>query len=64
MDFMTNQILLSEIQKLFFIKIDQILNKKYITKKQKKNGTFHYEKDLPIFMKENWRLKIKDILKI
>ena len=34
--FKTNQILLLEIQKLFFKKIDHILNKKYIAKKQKK----------------------------
>ena len=62
--FKTNQILLSEIQKLFDRKINQILNKKYIAKKQKKNGTFHYRNDLPIFMKKNWRLKIKNILKM
>ena len=62
--FKTNKILLFEIQKLFFRKIDQILNNKYIAKRQKKNGTFHYRNDLPIFIKKNWRLKIKNILKI
>tara|TARA_Y100000590_G_scaffold420454_1_gene523165 strand:- start:979 stop:1563 length:585 start_codon:yes stop_codon:yes gene_type:complete len=62
--FKTNQILLQEIQKLFFKKINQILNKKYIKKKQKKKGTFHYRNDLPIFMKNNWRSKIINILKI
>ena len=62
--FKTNQILLFEIQKLFFQKINKILNKKYIAKKQKKNGTFHYRNELPIFMKKNWGLKIKNIFKI
>jgi len=60
--FKTNQILLFEIQRLFFQKINQILDKKYIAKKQKKNGTLHYRNDLPIFIKKNWRLKIKNIL--
>ena len=49
--FKTNQILLFVIQKLFFNKINQILNKNYITKKQKKGGTFHYRNDLPSIMK-------------
>ena len=62
--FKTNQILLFEIQKLFFNKINQILNKDYIAKKQKKGGTFHYRNDLPSIMKNNWELKIKDILTI
>ena len=31
---------------------------------QKKKGTFHYRNDLPIFMKNNWRSKIINILKI
>ena len=52
-----------EIQKLFFKKINQILNKKYIEKKQKKIGTFHYRNDLPIFVRKNWKLKIKQVLK-
>ena len=62
--FKTNQILLFEIQKLFFNKINQILNKDYIAKKQKKGGTFHYRNDLPSIMKNSWGLKIKDIFKI
>ena len=62
--FKTNQILLSEIKKLFFTKINEILNQNYISKKQKKTGTFHYRNDLPIFMKKNWRFKIKSILRI
>ena len=62
--FKTNKILLLEIQKLFIKKINQILNKTYITKKQRKNGSFHYRGDLPIFMKKNWRSKIKNILKM
>ena len=45
-------------------KINQVLNKTYITKKQRNNGTFHYRGDLPIFMKKNWQAKIKNILKI
>ena len=61
--FKTNQILFFEIQKLFFKKINQILNKKYIEKKQKKIGTFHYRNDLPIFVRKNWKLKIKQVLK-
>ena len=60
--FKTNQILLSEIKKLFFTKINEILNQNYISKKQKKNGTFHYRSDLPIFMKKNWRFKIKNFI--
>ena len=62
--FKTNQILLFEIQKLFFQKINKLLNKKYIAKTQKKNGTFHYRNELPIFMKKNWGHKIKNILEI
>ena len=62
--FKTNQILLSEIKKLFFARINEILNQNYISKKQKKTGTFHYRNDLPIFMKKNWRFKIKSILRI
>ena len=62
--FKTYQILVFEIQRLFLKKINQILNKKYVSKKQKNNGTFHYKKDLPIFMKENWKSKITNILKI
>ncbi len=62
--FKTNQILLLAIQKLFLSNIDKILNRKYKTKKQKKNGTFHYRGDLPQFIKNNWQLKIKDILEI
>ena len=61
--FKTNQILFFEIQKLFFNKINQILNKNYIAKKQKTVGTFHYRNDLPPIMKNNWRLKIKNVLK-
>ena len=61
--FKTNKILFFEIQKLFFKKINQILNKKYIEKKQKKIGTFHYRNDLPIFVRKNWKLKIKQVLK-
>ena len=59
----TNNILLFEIQKLFFNKIDQILKKKYTLKKQKKGGSFHYRGDLPQFMKKNWKSNIKDTLK-
>ena len=62
--FKTYKILLSEIQKLFFKNINQILNETYITKKQKKNGTFHYKSDLPLLIKKNWKLKIKNIIKI
>ena len=62
--FQTNRILLFEIQKLFINKINQILNKKYIAKTQKNNGTFHYRNDLPIFVRKNWKLKIKDVLKM
>ena len=62
--FKTNKILLFEIRKLFFRKINQILNEKYIVKKQRKKGTFHYRNSLPIFMKKNWKLKIKDVLKM
>ena len=61
--FKTNKILFFEIQKLFLKNINQILNKKYIVKKQKKIGTFHYRNDLPIFVQENWKLKIKQVLK-
>ena len=61
--FKTNQILLFEIQKLFLGKIDQILNKKYTTKKQKKSGSFHYRNDLPMFIRNKWRSKIKNTLK-
>ena len=42
----------------------QILNKNYSTKKQENNGTFHYKKDLPNFMKKKWKSKILNILKI
>ncbi len=59
----TNKILFFEIQKLFLKNINQILNKKYIVKKQKKIGTFHYRNDLPIFVQKNWKLKIKQVLK-
>jgi len=59
----TNNILLFEIQKLFLNKIDQILNKKYTLKKQKKGGSFHYRGDLPQFMKKNWKSNIKVTLK-
>ena len=61
--FKTNKILFFEIQKLFLEKINQILNKKYIVKKQKTIGTLHYRNDLPIFVKKNWKLKIKQVLK-
>ena len=62
--FKTYKILNNEIQKLFFKKINQILNKNYSTKKQENNGTFHYKKDLPNFMKKKWKSKILNILKI
>ena len=62
--FKTNEILLLEIRKLFFKKINQILNEKYVVKKQRKKGTFHYRNNLPIFMKKNWKLKIKNVLKM
>ncbi len=61
--FKTNKILFFEIQKLFLKNINQILNKKYIVKKQKKISTFHYRNDLPIFVQKNWKLKIKQVLK-
>ena len=61
--FKTNKILFFEIQKLFLKNINQILNKKYNVKKQKKIGTFHYRNDLPIFVQKNWKLKIKQVLK-
>lgn len=59
----TNNILLAEIQKLFFNKIDIILNRKYKLKKQKKVGSFHYRSDIPDFVKKNWKLNIKETLK-
>lgn len=62
--FKTNEILLLEIRKLFFKKIKQILNEKYVVKKQRKRGTFHYRNNLPLFMKKNWKLKIKNVLKM
>ena len=62
--FKTNKILLFEIQKLFNKKVNQILSNKYTKKKHKKNGSFHYRNDLPNFMKNNWKIKIKKLLKI
>jgi len=62
--FKTNNILLFEIQKLFLNKINQILKQTYVAKKQKKKGTFHYRNDLPVFIKNNWKIKIKKILKV
>jgi len=62
--FKTNQILNSEIEKLFLKNINQILNKKYETKKQVKGGSFHYRNDLPTLMKNNWKIKIKNVIKI
>ena len=60
----TYKILNFEIQKLFLNKINQILNKKYIARKQKKTGSFHYNADLPTFIKKSWKLKIKNAIKI
>ena len=62
--FKTNKILIFEIQKLFNKKVNQILSNKYTKKKHKKNGSFHYRNDLPNFMKNNWKIKIKKLLKI
>ena len=60
----TYKILLLEIQKLFIKNINKILNKTYITKKQKKKGTFHYKTDLPKLIKKSWKLNIKNTIKI
>ena len=62
--FKTNKILNSEIEKLFLKNIQQILNKKYKTKKQANGGSFHYRNNLPPFMKNKWEIKIKKILEI
>ena len=60
----TYKILLLEIQKLFIKNLNKILNKTYITKKQKKKGTFHYKTDLPKLIKKSWKLNIKNTIKI
>jgi len=62
--FKTNQILNSEIEKLFLKNIQQILDKNYKTKKQAKGGSFHYRNSLPTFIKNNWKIKIKKVLEI
>tara|TARA_Y100000590_G_scaffold469438_1_gene656996 strand:- start:4849 stop:5988 length:1140 start_codon:yes stop_codon:yes gene_type:complete len=62
--FKTYQILIFEIKKLFLDKINQILDKKYSAKKQKNNGTFHYQSDLPIFIRKNWKSKITKTLRM
>lgn len=62
--FKTNKILLQEIQKLFFKKVSQLLDKKYYIKKQKKKGTFHYRSEVPEFIKKNWKINIKKVLEI
>ena len=61
--FKTHRILIDEIQKLFLSKISSLLDGKYKSIKQKGNGTFHYKRDLPNYMKKNWKAKISNILK-
>ena len=60
--FKTNKVLILEIQKLFLKNINKILNNKYIAKKQKNKGTFHYRNQVPMFVKKNWKIKIKKLL--
>lgn len=62
--FKTNKILLYEMQKLFLKKANQLLDKKYSAKKQKKQGTFHYRSEVPEFVKKNWKIKVKKALEI
>ena len=61
--FNTHKVLNFEIKKLFFKRINEILDKKYVSKKQKKGGTLHYKRDLPKDIFNNWKIKIKDFLK-
>ncbi len=53
--------LIKEVEILFLKNIKKILNKKYVSKKQKKNGTYHKKKDLPKFI--NWNTNISNYLK-
>ena len=62
--FHTHKILNSEVKKLFLKKISKILDKKYISRKQRKGGTLHYKRNLPKHIFNNWKIKIKDFLKI
>lgn len=54
-------ILINEVEKLFFKNYKSLINKKYKTKKINLKGTFHKKSELPKNIK-SWNIKIKDYL--
>ena len=57
----TYNILINEIENLFILKFNEILNASYKTKKITTKGTIHYTKDFPKKFK-NWNINIKKYL--
>ncbi len=58
----TYNILLKEIEKLFFLKINHILKGDYTSIQFSSKGSFHKKKDLPKTLK-NWNINILKFLK-
>tara|TARA_B000000460_G_scaffold225678_1_gene180102 strand:- start:631 stop:1239 length:609 start_codon:yes stop_codon:yes gene_type:complete len=58
----TYAILKNKVENLFIHNIDKILDQKYNTSKQNKNGTLHFRKELPKFM-DNWNMNISEAIK-
>ena len=58
----TYNILIKEIENLFILKFNKILNNEYKIQKIKSKGTIHYKKDLPKKF-DNWDVNINNYLK-
>ena len=58
----TYSFLFREVEELFEKNLQNILAKKYTSTSQKKEGSFHKEKELPHFI-ENWDLNILEAKK-